>query len=118
MYLLQIWKRLSKQPIRVLDHTKAIAFLNDKEYEITGMRYENGKLIGFELNENTWHDVDEHPIVHEWIIIKDKDGKEYNSHQWVGHAYYDFACSDDGYCDGWRSLHDIAAWRYDYDFKP
>lgn len=118
MNLVHIWKRIIKQPMHVINHTKAIAFLDNKEYEITGIRYKNGKWLGFELSDVVWHDRDDYPKENEWIIIKDEDGKEYDAHRWVGHAYYAYVFDDDGSCDGWRSLNDIVAWRYDYDFKP
>lgn len=49
MKLIDIWKRLSKQPILTARHMKAKVFIEGLtgKYFITGIRYENGKLIGF-----------------------------------------------------------------------
>lgn len=118
MTLLQIWKRIGKQPLRITRNKKAVVFLGNKEYEITGIRYKDGKWIGFELDDVYWHDVEDYPKKEDaWIIVKDKNGKEYDAHRWLGHAYYEFSIDDDGVCDGYRSRADIIAWKYDYDFK-
>lgn len=61
---------------------------------------------------NTWNDVDDYPKEHVNIVVKDRSGREYNDHQWVGHAYYDFIGNDEDGYDGWRTDVDIVSWRY------
>lgn len=48
MKLVEIWKRLGKQPLKVTQHKEAIVFVDDKEYVISRIRYDSGKFIGFE----------------------------------------------------------------------
>lgn len=48
MRLIDIWERLGKQPLSVTQHKDAIVFVNGEEYVISKIKYENGKLIGFE----------------------------------------------------------------------
>ncbi len=48
MKLIDIWTRLGKQPLKVTQHTKAIVFVDGKEYEVSKIKYDNGKFIGFE----------------------------------------------------------------------
>lgn len=118
MTLLQIWKRIEKQSLDIIRNKKAVVFLGNKEYEITGIRYENGMWSGFELDSVCWHDVKDYPKKERtWIIVKDKNGEEHNAHQWLGHAYYEFSIDNEGVCDGYRSRFDIVSWRYDSDFR-
>ena len=91
-------------------------FIDDKEYEITGIRYKNGKWLGLEADNHVWHNKDDYPEERKWIIVKDKNGTEHKYHQWMGHTYYEFIFDADG-CDGYRSDVDIASWRYDYSDK-
>lgn len=116
MNLYRLWKRIIKQPIYILNHTKAVVFIDDKEYEITGIRYKNGKWLGLEADNHVWHNKDDYPEEKKWIIVKDKNGTEYKYHQWMGHTYYEFIFDADG-CDGYRSDVDIVSWRYDYSDK-
>ncbi len=37
--------------MNVMDNTEAFVYIRDKKYAITGMRYEKGKLVGFQMNE-------------------------------------------------------------------
>lgn len=48
MKLVEIWKRIGKQPLRITQHKEAIVFVNDEEYVISNIRYDSGKFIGFE----------------------------------------------------------------------
>lgn len=48
MKLVEIWKRIGKQPLRITQHKEAIVFVNDEEYIISNIRYDSGKFIGFE----------------------------------------------------------------------
>lgn len=113
MNLYHLWKKIIKQPIYILNHTKAVVFIDDKEYEITGIRYKNGKQLGLEADSHVWHNRDDYPEERKWIIVKDKNGTEHKYHQWIGHTYYEFTFDADG-CDGYISDVDIASWRYDY----
>ena len=51
MKLLEIWKRLGKQPLKIAQHQEAKVFIDGKEYIITKIRYENGRWGGFEAEE-------------------------------------------------------------------
>lgn len=48
MKLIEIWKRLGKQPLRVTQHKEAIVFINGEEYVIEKVKYNSGQFIGFE----------------------------------------------------------------------
>lgn len=48
MKLLEIWKRIGKQPLRITHRKEAIVFINDSKYRIKSIRYDYGKIIGFE----------------------------------------------------------------------
>lgn len=45
--LIDIWKRLGRQPLHITQHTDAKVFIGDREYYITDIRYENGQPLGF-----------------------------------------------------------------------
>ena len=47
MKLVDIWKRLGKQPLHITQHTNAKVFIENREYYITGIKYECGRLLGF-----------------------------------------------------------------------
>ena len=118
MKLLEIWERIGKQPLRITRRKDAIVFIGDSEYRIKNIRYDHGQFIGFEteLKEKVeWISEEIRPKEHEWVIVRDKDGKEYKNHQWTGHAWYDYVINNDGSCDGWRSDVDIVSWRYQED---
>lgn len=118
MKLIEIWKRLGKQPLRVTQHKDAIVFINGKEYEITNIKYDSGKFIGFETKpKQIWFSEKKKPKEDIWVIVKDKNGKEYDNHQWLGHAWYRFIV-DGTDCDGWRTnVENIVSWRYDKSKK-
>ena len=108
MKLIEIWKRLGKQPLKVTQHKNAIVFVNGEEYEISGIRYDSGKFIGFETKSKPqWFSEMIKPEVHKRVIVRDENGKEYKDHEWVGHAWYAFID-----CDGWRTDVDVVSWRY------
>jgi hypothetical protein len=48
MKWIDIWKRLGKQSLKVTQHNEAIVFVDGKEYIISGIRYDSGKIVGFE----------------------------------------------------------------------
>ncbi len=113
MKLLEIWKRIGNQPLRITRQKDAIVFVGDSEYRIKNIRYDSGKFIGFETEPYVkWFNVLTKPKVNEWVIVKDKEGIEYDSHQWNGMCWYAYLFNEDG-CDGWRSDIDIVSWRYE-----
>ena len=120
MKLIEIWKRLGKQPLRVTQHKDVIVLINGDEYEISNIKYDSGKLIGFEAKPKLeWFSTEIKPKADTWVVVKDKDGKEYNNHQRVGHAWYRFIadgidCNGCTIYDGWRTdVENIVAWKYD-----
>lgn len=113
MKLIEIWKRLGKQPLKVTQHKEAIVFIDGEEYIISKIRYDSGKFIGFETRPKTkWFSEIIKPEEHKWVVVRDEDGKEYTDHQWIGHAWYDYCRGSDGSCDGWRTRVDVVSWRY------
>lgn len=46
-----IWNRIGKQNAGLASRTDAVVFLGGKTYPITGIRYEHGKMTGFEAGE-------------------------------------------------------------------
>lgn len=57
MKLLEIWKRLGRQPLTTTKYQDARVFIDNKEYIITKIRYESGRLIGFEADVNEIRDM-------------------------------------------------------------
>ena len=116
MKLIEIYKLLGKQPLRVTQHKDAIVLVNGNEYEITNIKYDSGKFIGFEVKPKyEWFSAEIKPKEDTWVIVKDKDGREYEDHQWLGHAWYAFVVNGSD-CDGWRTdVENIVAWRYQYE---
>lgn len=115
MKLLEIWERIGKQPLRITRRKDAVVFIGDSEYRIKNIRYVHGEFIGFQaeqIKSTKWISEKNKPKEDEWVIVKDKNGKEYRNHQWKGHAWYVFVINDDNTCDGWRSDIDIVSWRY------
>ena len=51
MMFSKIFEKIGKQPMNVMDNTEAFVYIRDKKYAITGMRYEKGKLVGFQMND-------------------------------------------------------------------
>ena len=113
MTLFELWKALDELPTIILENTNAIAHTTYGEVAITGIEYKNYQVKGLEASDKAWHDREDYPEENRWIIVKDKDDKEYKYHQWNGNFYYMYTFDADG-CDGWRSDIDIVAWRYDY----
>lgn len=57
MKLIEIWKRLGKQLLKITQHEEAVVFVEGKEYIISGIRYQSGKFIGFETkSREVYHD--------------------------------------------------------------
>lgn len=113
MTLLELWKILDKLPITILENTNAIVYTSEGEFEVENVEYKDNKVKGLKASDKAWHDREDYPEENKWIIVKDKDGREFKYHQWTGYCYYAYVLDADG-CDGWRSDIDIAAWRYDY----
>lgn len=115
MKLLEIWKRIGKQPLRITRRKDAIIFIGNSEYRIKNVRYNHGKFMGFEAEPYIqWFNASHKPKADEWVIVKDKNGIEYDNHQWNGMCWYAYCFTEDG-CDGWRSDVDIVSWRYEED---
>lgn len=72
MKLIEIWKRLGKQPFKVTQHKEAIVFVDGEEYIISNIIYDSGKFIGFEAKSKSKY---------KWIVVKDKKSNEYDNHQ-------------------------------------
>lgn len=92
MKLLEIWERIGRQSFRITRRKDAIVFVGDSEYKIKSIRYDRGQFIGFEAEPKgkiEWISEKIRPKEHEWVIVRDKDGKEYKNHQWTGHAWYE-----------------------------
>lgn len=80
MKLSNIWSKIGKQPLRITRYTDAIVFVGDDQYYITGIRYENGKPLGFnavkmdcEICENNV----EYPSPHTCDICTSLDQEDY-----------------------------------------
>lgn len=113
MKLLEIWKRLGKQPLKVTQNTEAIVFFNGEEYTISKIRYKSGKFIGFETEPKIqWVSEMIKPKEYKYVVVRDENGEEFENHQWTGHAWYVFVENLDGSCDGWRTDVDVISWRY------
>ena len=111
MKLVEIWKRIGKQPLRITQHKEAIVFVNDEEYVISNIRYDSGKFIGFEAKPKyKWFSEMIKPKKYEWVIVRDEDGREYDYHRWDGCAWY--VEGVDG-IEAKTSV-DIISWRYQY----
>ena len=74
-------------------------------------KYSDEHEINNQLTDK--YEIKNKPEENKWIIVKDKDGREFKYHQWTGYCYYAYVLDADG-CDGWRSDIDIVTWRYDY----
>lgn len=113
MTLLELRKALDELPMIILESTNAIAHTTYGEIAITGIEYKNHQVKGLKALDKAWHDREDYPEKNRWIIVKDKNGREFDYHQWTGYSYYAYVIDSDGCCDGWRSRIDIIAWRYD-----
>lgn len=51
MMFSKIFEKIGKQPMNVRIIQKLLCISETKKYAITGMRYEKGKLVGFQMNE-------------------------------------------------------------------
>ena len=118
MKLLEIWKRIGKQPLKITRQKDAVVFVDGKKHKISNIVYDKGQFIGFNTesyNEIQWYNKSIKPEPNKWVIVRNDDGKEYEDHQWNGHVWYAYVRNDDGTCDGWRSDVDIVSWRYQED---
>lgn len=81
MKLAKIWNKLGRQPLSVTQHTDAKVFIKGMpgEYYIIGIRYENGKPLGFnavEINCSTCRNNKEYPPPHTCDICTSLDQEE------------------------------------------
>ena len=114
MKLLEIWKRIGKQPLKTTQNTEAIVFLkgHTEEYKVSKIRYEKGKLIGFEVEPGYhWYSEMIPPEENKYVVVRDDHGNEYHNHTWNGFCWYSWVIGKDG-ADGWRSDVDVVSWRY------
>lgn len=51
MTLYELYKRIGRQHLKNTRGVTAKVFVNGEEYVITGVRYESGKIIGFETEK-------------------------------------------------------------------
>ena len=75
-------------------------------------KYNIPKVVG-----ELWHNNEMKPDIHKWVIVCDKDGKEYDLYQWNGFRWYTYVMDKDGDCDGRPSDIDVIGWKYDERFK-
>lgn len=45
---IKIFKRLGRQPLKIIKNEDAVVIINNRKYPITDIKYENGKIIGLE----------------------------------------------------------------------
>lgn len=79
MKLIKLWNKLGKQPLHITNHTDAIVFVNGEEYYITGIKYENGRPLGFNavpINCSTCKNNIEYPPPHTCDICTSLDQEE------------------------------------------
>lgn len=115
MKLIEIWKRLGKQPLKVTQNTEAIVFVNGEKYTISKVIYENGKFIGFDTKSRfgkEWFNKTIKPEKDKLVIVKDVYGNEYPDYMWLGDGWYDCVTHDDGLYQCWRTDIDVVRWRY------
>lgn len=117
MTLFELKEALNDLPTTILENISAIAHTTYGEFEIVDIEYKSGQVKGLKTSNKAWHGRDDYPEENRWIIVKDRDGREFDYHQWDGYCYYDYIISSDGCCNGWRSDIDIVAWRYDYSIQ-
>lgn len=49
-------------------------------------KYRSAKYFTNNPRQYAWYSRENRPEVHEDIIVRDKDGREYDNHYWTGHA--------------------------------
>ena len=79
MKLLEIWKRLGKQPLTTTKYQEAKVFIDNEQYVITKVRYESGKWVGFEAVKKcckTCANNVEYPPAHTCDICTSLDQEE------------------------------------------
>lgn len=79
MKLVKIWSKLGKQPLYITQHVDAKVIIEDREYYITGIKYENGRPLGFNaipINCSTCKNNVEFPPPHTCDICTSLDQEE------------------------------------------
>ena len=83
MTLFELWKVLDELPTTILESTNAIVLTSEGEFEIENIEYKNNQIKGLIASDEAWHDREDYPEENKWIIVKDKDGREFKYHQWT-----------------------------------
>jgi len=79
MKLVKIWDKLGKQPLYITQHTDAKVFVGDKEFCVTGIRYESRRPLGFiavPINCSTCNNNVEFPLPHTCDVCTSLDQEE------------------------------------------
>lgn len=69
------------------DNSKGEVSYPEKENMICGTEQEANAICEGLNKESAWHYADNHPKADTDIIVRDKDGKEYDNHRWNEHYY-------------------------------
>ena len=51
MTLYELWRKIGKQHLKNIKGKQAIVFIEGEEYIISNVKYESGKMIGFETEK-------------------------------------------------------------------
>ena len=112
MKLIKIFDKLGKQPLHITENTDAIVFVNSKPYNITNIRYESGKLIGFETSsERQWFVESFKPDKDKYVSVIDEKGVQHDYLTWDGNFWWEWNFDSDG-ADGEFSDISITKWSY------
>ena len=103
--LIEIWKLLGKQPLRVTQHKESIVFVDGEEYIVSNMKYDSGKFIGFETKPRyEWFSEMMKPEICKKVIVIDDDCIEHKNYYWNSEDWYNEK--------GEKSKVNICSWRY------
>lgn len=115
MKLNKIFDKLGKQTIKDLNQT-AYVIVNGEKLAISRIKYENGKILGFEVDGDVvgkWFPAEVRPEEGKYVVVKDDEGKEYSDITWNGHCWYSWSIDEDGDADGYPETDiNIKSWKY------
>ena len=77
MTLFELWKVLDELPTTILESTNAIVLTSEGEFEIENIEYKNNQIKGLRASDEAWHDREDYTEENKWIIVKDKNGREF-----------------------------------------